>query len=344
MRVLLLAVLLLGCSGNERHTPLGYVSTPVDAPGPKAAVIREVVFEGTCDASGAVPLSEDRFVVADDEDNVLRVYDAEAGGPPLSRTDLSASLGLPLKGKTKRKAPELDLEAATRIGSRAYWLTSHARSKSGKLKPERLHLFATSTLRDDDTIELIGEPYDRLIEDLIDAPQLARFGLAAAAGKAPTDEGGLNIEGLTAAPDGHVIIAFRSPVPDGKALLVPLLNIEDLVAGADPARFGEPVLLDLGDRGVRSMSWWHGDYLLIAGDRTHRVPSALFTWDGRGQPVAVTSIDLSGYNPEAFFTPEVRDEILVLSDDGERVVHGERCKDLDDPARKEFRGVWLVLP
>jgi hypothetical protein len=39
-----------------------------------------VVFEGTCDASGAVPLDARRFAVADDENNVIRIYDAERGG------------------------------------------------------------------------------------------------------------------------------------------------------------------------------------------------------------------------------------------------------------------------
>jgi hypothetical protein len=343
MRVLLL-LSMLGCSHHERFSPERHDPALLDASRPRAATVREVVFHGACDASGAVPLSDRRVVVADDEDNILRVYDADAGGAPLAQTDLSASLGLPMKGKKKLRAPELDLEAATRIGDRAYWLTSHGRNKKGKLKPERLHFFATTTLGDGESIAVVGEPYDALVEDLAADPRLARFGLAEASEKAPRDEGGLNIEGLTSAPDGTVLLAFRNPVPDGKALLVPLLGIDELIAGDGPARFGEPVLLELGDRGVRSLSWWRGRYLLIAGDRAHRTSSALFTWDGRGAPVEITEIDLSGYNPEGFFTPEDRDEILVLSDDGERPIDGEPCKELDDPARKQFRGVWLVLP
>src|SRR5687768_12770455 len=125
---LLLLLFALGCSGTERFTPEWYDPALHDAPRPRAATVREVVFQGACDASGAVPLSDRRVVVADDEDNILRVYDAHVGGAPLSKTDLSASLGLPLKGKKKRRAPELDLEAATRIGDRAYWLTSHGRN------------------------------------------------------------------------------------------------------------------------------------------------------------------------------------------------------------------------
>jgi hypothetical protein len=304
---------------------------------------REVIFRGACDASGAVPLSEGRFVVADDEDNILRAYDADRGGEPLTRTDISAALQLPLKGKQQR-APELDLEAATRIGDTAYWLTSHGRNKKGKVKPERLHLFATTTLDAAGRIELVGAPYEDLVDDLIAAPQLARFGLAEAAARAPKDGGGLNLEGLTAAPDGTVLLAFRNPVPSGRALVVPLLNLPDLVdpARGGPARFGAPILLDLGGRGVRSLSWWRGDYLLIAGHHASGGRSALYRWDGRGPAHAL--LDLDGYNPEGFHTPEDRDQILVLSDDGERTIDGRACKKLKDPGRKQFRGVWLVLP
>src|SRR5688572_9082053 len=72
------------------------------APAPKAAdAPRIVVFTGMCDASGAVALSDRRFVVADDEDNVLRVYDVEQGGAPLGGTDVSHGLKLPLKKKKK---------------------------------------------------------------------------------------------------------------------------------------------------------------------------------------------------------------------------------------------------
>src|SRR5690606_32840314 len=72
---------------------------------------RVLWFEGACDASGAVPLDKHRFVVADDEDNVLRVYHADRGGPPLARIDLSPKLAL-----RKQKKAESDIEGATRVG------------------------------------------------------------------------------------------------------------------------------------------------------------------------------------------------------------------------------------
>ena len=91
---------------------------------PRLVSTEPVTFRGMCDASGAVPLSQNRFAIADDEDNALRIYDAEMGGQPLAIYDLSADIGLyprPSKkpGKPPKAPPELDIEggdAAQRHG------------------------------------------------------------------------------------------------------------------------------------------------------------------------------------------------------------------------------------
>lgn len=311
------------------------------ASGPRAP--REVVFRGACDASGAVPLSERQMAVADDEDNVLRLYDADRGGPALGGTDVSGPLNLPLKGKKHPKPRELDLEAATRLGDRAYWITSHGRNSKGEVAAERLRLFAT-TLGEDGELKLVGTPYEHLIDDLLAAPELASFDLATAATLAPKTPGGLNLEGLTALPDGRVLIAFRSPLPGGRALIVPIENLPALVDGGGPARFGAPILLDLGGRGVRSLSWWRGRILLIAGHTASGGASALYTWDGSSDRPQPVDVSLATYNPEGFFTPEDRDEILLLSDDGERALGGIACKKLKDATQRQFRGLWLRVP
>jgi hypothetical protein len=297
------------------------------------------VFVGMCDASGAVPLSASRMIAADDEDNVLRLYDVEQGGAAIGSADISKALGVPLKGKKRPSHPEVDLEAATLDGDRAYWLTSHGRNSKGKLKDERLQFFATTV---GEPLEVIGS-YDRLLDDLIADTRYARFGLAAASEIAPKEPGGLNIEGMTATTDGRLFIGFRNPLPEGRALVVPLLNARELVGGAAAAaRFGDPMLLDLGGQGVRSLSWWRGSYLIVAGDFASGGVSTLYEWDGRGAPVRV-DVDLAGLNPEGFFSPEDRDEIMLLSDDGSVLVDGVECKALEDPARRSFRGRWLRL-
>ena len=340
MQWIAVSVLLTACAAEGR-TP----SAAADARrAPRPPPPREVVFAGACDASGAAALSDRTILVADDEDNVLRQYDADTGGPPRAAHDLSAALGVPLQGKKRPRPAEMDLEAATRLGDRAYWVASHGRNKKGKEAPARLRMFAT-TVGPDGVPAITGPGYEHLLDDLAADPRLAPFGLAEAATRPPKADGGLAIEGLTATPEGHLLLGFRNPNPGGRALVVPLYDAARLVdGGAGPARLGAPVLLDLGGRGVRSMSWWRGRYLIIAGDRADARPSALYTWDGRGAPREVTGLDLRAYNPEGFFTPEDRDRILVLSDDGERAIDGEACKELDDPARKRFRGLWIALP
>jgi hypothetical protein len=68
----------------------------------------------------------------------------------------------------------------------------------------------------------------------------------------------------------------------------------------------------------------------------------LFTWTGDGNaPRPFPTPALDDFNPEAFFTPEDRDEFMVLSDDGSREISGERCKDLEDSDDMRFRGLWL---
>lgn len=330
--IALCALLASGCARTSRPAPAAAAA---------AARSDVVVFEGMCDASGAVPLADGRFVVGDDEDNILRVFDPKRGGAPLLASDLSSQLQLP----ERKRPPEADIEAGTALGEHALWLTSHGRRSSGKLDPSRLRVFATTLPTDGRPVERTGEVYTHLLDDLLADPRLGAYGLAQAAGVAPKEPGGLNIEGLTATADGAaVLVGFRSPVPQGRALVVPVLNPRGLVAG-ERARLGEPRLLDLGGLGVRSLSWWRGRYLVIGGGTAGAGVSRLFTWQGGDDtPVPVASLDLAGFNPEAFVSPEDRDALLLLSDDGTVPVDGVECKRLKDPTKKRFRGLWVRLP
>lgn len=346
--------LCLACSGFGFGC--GGCSSSAAAPAVRGAK-RQVVFSGMCDASGAVPLSAKLFAVADDEGNVLRIYDADRGGAPLASVDVSDGLDLPQphlkasakkknkqgKAKKKKRAPETDLEAATRVGELALWLTSHGRSSGGKHKPERHRLFATALPSEGAELSVVGVPYETLFDDLAADPRYAAFGLQHAGELAPKQPGGLNIEGMTERPEGGVLIGFRNPVPAGKALLVPLLNPLEVVHG-EPPRFGDPLTLDLGGLGVRSLSYWHGRYLIAAGHYDQGAPSQLYTWDGAQQLERVRTLDFRRFNPEAFYSPEEREEVLVLSDDGALPVDGEDCKKLRDGSHKRFRGVWVSLP
>lgn len=299
-------------------------------------VTRLVTFEGACDASGAVELDARRFLVADDEDNVLRVYDADRGGPPELTIDLSPALGL-----RKPKRAESDFEAATRLGDRGFFLSSHGRTSKGKRDPDRLLLFAVELGSDVRRATLVGTPYRSLLDDLLAHPSFARFGLRDAAERAPKEPGGLNLEGLTAEPDGSLLVGFRSPVPEGRALLVRIANPAGVVAG-ERARLSEPLLVDLGGLGVRALSMWRSRLLVAAGPSGEGGPFRLYWLEGAAaRPIDGVSFD--EFSPEGFFTPESRNEVLVLSDDGARPVDGKPCKKVKDRARKRFRGMWVRL-
>jgi hypothetical protein len=315
-----------------------FASAAEPAPEDRAIAVRTVVFEGACDASGAVPIDARHFAVADDEDNVLRVFDAIDGGRSVHQTNLSKQLQL------AKKRAESDIEAATSLGGHAFWLSSHGRTAKGEEDPNRSLVITTDLPSLDEKVEVQGQVYRDLLHDLEVDPRLRRYGFEQAAALAPKAPGGLNIEGLTATPEGTLLIGFRSPVPAGKALLLPVLRPQAFYTAGSPS-FGEPIELDLGGLGVRSLSWWHGSYLIAAGSSAEGGPSRLYRWQGPGTAprVAAESI-LAGLNPEAFFTDESNDQILLLSDDGGRHTHGKACKKLKNKKHKQFRGLWLELP
>jgi hypothetical protein len=132
-------------------------------------------------------------------------------------------------------------------------------------------------------------------------------------------------------------------VSHGKAVVLQLDNPREVVSGAAPS-LELAHSLDLGGLGVRGLSYWRGSYLVLAGPAGDGGPFALYRWQGTGQPQLVEAERLRGLGPEGFFSHEQRQEVLVLSDDGTRLVDGLPCKALPGPERKSFRGIWLAPP
>lgn len=299
------------------------------------------VCRGMCDASAVIMADPAHFLVADDEDNILRLYSRTQDGAPLESMDLSSFL------RVDPQSPEVDVEGAAPLDGRVYWISSHGRNKNGKDRPNRRRFFATTLTRTNNAtvIQPVGQPYEHLLEDMLRDPRLRPFHLATAAQRAPKSEDALNIEGLCATPEGHLWIGFRNPVPHRKALLVPLLNPAELIAG-QPARFGDPLLLDLGGLGIRSLTRANGRYLLFAGSPDGNGTSHLFEWSGGADnPKRLPHTGLTGLNPEATesFMLNGVEHLLVVSDDGALQIGGEECKALKDPGMKYFRATTLKL-
>ncbi len=285
-----------------------------------------VVYPGMCDASATEYLDSVHFVVASDEDNILRIFEVGKGVKALRDIDLNVFLDT-------KKNQEADLEGAAKIGNRIYWISSHGANKNGKHRPSRRRFFAT-----DIQLAPVGIPYSDLIEDMGRYPDYRNLKLGEATQLAPESPGGLNIEGLAENPAGGLYIGFRNPIPQGKALLAPLLNPEGVIAGKK-AKFGAPIMLSLGGLGVRSLEYSGArkEFLIVAGRPDSQNEFKLFTWSGKisDAPKHLYSVVFGDLYPEAMaWDPSHVNRLLVLSDDG------GACQDEDSPARKsEFRGM-----
>ena len=300
------------------------------------------MYNGACDASAAVTLDENHFAIADDEDpsNALRVY--RFGNPkPVSVTPTSDFLHV---------SAEADIEGVERVGALIYWIGSHSRTSRDKAKPSRDRLFATrlSYHRGVPVLTPSGVPYSHLLDDLENARRLKQLGLTRSAGLPPEAAGGLNIEAL-----GHIgsqlLVGFRSPQVDGKAIVLAIKNPLQLVSTPGVrAQIGSVSLLALGGRGVRGMATLPDSTIgIIAGPTDDHADFALYRWHGPGTPALQSArMDFGTLHPEGLFVRRPHD-IYAVSDDGPTVVDGKPCSqwpfDGPDASRKHFRVTKLPL-
>jgi hypothetical protein len=324
MRALLLLLLLLGCSCSRVE---------------QFKLSKATVYTGMANASGAVALTTNLFVVADDEDNTLRIYRADQGGTAVGQCDCTPFL------KLEGEQPEADLEGGARVGDRAFWISSHGRNRAGKERPSRGVFFATdiNTSAGGITLSPAGAPYRNLLADLIEEPRFARFHLAAASRRAPKEVDALNIEGLSATPEGGLLIGFRNPIPDGKALLIPLLNPNEMILG-NKARFGDAILLDLGGLGIRDVALVQDRYVIIGGPYHPGGKFRLYTWKGGTSIPEVLGLKhLSRCNAEGLviYPGKALHAFQILSDDGTRPVEGVPGKAVTDKSKQSFRSFWV---
>ncbi|MEV7615393.1 hypothetical protein [Streptomyces sp. NPDC089799] len=347
-----LTIKVTGLGGKTATKSLSYaasaaVQNPADAR----------YLTGASDSSAAVDLGGGYAVVADDESNVLRLYNRSVSGAPLRTWDFSSQLGV-----TK----EVDIEGATRVGNTIYWTGSLGNNKDGEYKAPRNTVFTTTVTGSGASAQLgFGSAYKKLRDDLVawDTANGNRYGFAAgtAAGQAPKQIDGFNVEGLEFAPGSTTTayLGFRAPlapaVPGGKALLVPVTNMDKVVGGAK-AVFGAPVELDLGGLSVRDIRKNAADqYLILAGswaadDNTD--PYAVYSWDGVAGHAPVKRADLPTTDPGGWEAiVEVPDlsvagaRVQLITDNGSADLYGDgiEAKDLTHPEWKKSRAAWFTL-
>lgn len=309
---------------------------------------QEFRYRGTCDASAAVALGTDHFVVGDDEVDTLFVY--RRGAPdPVNKVDLAAFLGNRSQDGAVREA---DIEGAARIGDRIYWIASHGRNSSGKVRETRRRFFATDIVKtaSGPSVKPAAAPYTALLDDIVAEGKRQdgnrpKLDFEAASKLAPEEDGGFNIEGLAASSGGQLLIGFRNPLPGGHAIVLPMTNPADVLKGT-AATFGKAMRIDLGQRGIRSLEHVANEYLIVAGPHDDGSNFTLYRWTGKdGDAPTPVALGLGSLRPEALFEIPGTREIVLLSDDGSEKVDGRDCKDKSTPpGKKSFRALTFTLP
>lgn len=312
-------------------------------------------YRGACEPSGALGLSDGKFLVANDEDNILRVYSPGAPEPvAVTGGDVNGALGLNPADEDEK----IDFEAATRIGGRSFFVGSHSRSKKGKRRPSRELFISVSVDETQEKPAISVSKPATLIEALaqIDAIKASIALDRATHEELAAEAEGLNIEGLAEGLDGKsALIGLRNPLTsDGKAIVVPLLNPAQVIDDQKAPELGAPLFVDLGGRGIRSLERSPGTdgYLIVAGPRQTAGKFSLYSWSGLAsdapQPMDKANELLSSleeFHPEALVVEDAGSRVRLFSDDGDLPdASGTICQDLPGPDSQHFRSVEIDVP
>ncbi|WP_338695299.1 DUF3616 domain-containing protein [Streptomyces sp. Q6] len=348
-----LTLKVTGVGGTSATTTLHYAAS-----GAVQNAVDARYFTGSSDASAAVDVGDGYVVVADDESNVLRLYDRSRSGAPVRTWDFSAQLGV---------SKEVDIEGAARVGDLIYWTGSLGNNKDGEYKAPRNTVFTTSVSATGSATQLsYAHSYKKLRDQLVawDEANGDRYGFAAgtADGEAPKQIDGFNVEGLEFAPGSTstAYIGFRAPlVPPkdgGKALIVPVTNFDKVLSSGSAPVFGTAIELDLGGLSVRDLRKNSADqYLILAGSWAaddNSDPYALYEWDGVAGHAPVKRADLPTSDPGGWESvvavPDLSvpgQRVQLITDSGSADLYGDgtEAKDLTHAEWKKSRAAWFTV-
>lgn len=288
---------------------------------------------GIYEPSAVQQLPDGRFLVVEDEkDHPLSLVTIDADGK-VKAEGLTA--GLLQMFSSFWKLDDLEGLAADRSGF-IYAITSHSRGADGDVKKSREKLVRFRVDGD-----RVAHPK---VVDGLKAALISRHAVLAEAAQIRDVKtgGGLNVEGLEVSPEQHLLIGFRSPLQNGRALIARVENLA-AVFDSDEAPKIAPVLdeLDLGGHGIRGLSYVPaiGAFLIVGGPAS-REDAAFDLWCWSGQPDSaarrVTIPGLSGLAKAEGICPALIDgveRILVVSDDGNRDAKRSAGYLLVDPAQ-----------
>ena len=294
---------------------------------------------GIFEPSAIQQLPDGRFLVVEDEkSHPLSLVTIGADGS-VESTALTA--GLFQIFSSFWTLDDLEGLALDRAGF-VYGITSHSRDDEGDEKKSREKLVR---FRVDG--ERVVDP--KVVGGLKRALTSRHAVLAAAAQVGDVKAaGGLNIEALEISPDQkRLLIGFRSPLRDGRALIASIENPSAIFESDEAPRIA-PLLdeLDLGGHGIRGLSYVPalGAYLVIGGP-TSREPGDFDLWRWSGEPgsaaIRVRVPGLQSLEKAEGVSPAViggMERIVIVSDDGNREAGRFASYLLLDPGQLQIAG------
>ena len=274
---------------------------------------------GVHEPSAILQLPDGRFLVVEDEQShPLSLVTIDAAG---GVETVALKAGLLQMFSDFWRLDDLEGLALDRAGY-VYAITSHSRDDDGDAKKsrERLVRFRIDGHKVVDT---------KVVEGLKSTLTERHPVLAAAARMQDVKGGGgLNIEALEISPDQkRLLIGFRSPVHDGRALVAIVENPSGIFESDEAPRVAAVLEeLDLGGHGIRGLSYVPalGAYLVIGGPVSReRAKFDLWLWSGhRGAPARrVTVAGLRSLERAEGVCPAAIDgeqRVMIVSDDGNR--------------------------
>jgi Protein of unknown function (DUF3616) len=273
---------------------------------------------GIHEPSAIQQLPDGRFLVVEDEKQ--RPFSLVTLNPDGSVSSTPLSPGFLEAGDPFRKLDDLEGIVLDRSGN-IYAITSHSREGDGDEKKSR-HKLVRFRIECDRVVE------PRVVRGLKPALLAAHPVLAAAAEiRDVKAEGGLNIEALEFSTDQRLLIGFRGPLLDARAIIASVENPTAMFEAGEPPRISAALItLDLGGNGIRGMSYLPslGGYLVIGGPvAREQAQFRIWFWSGHpGEPARrVTVPGLPGFERAEGISPAVINGhqcIIVVSDDGSR--------------------------
>jgi hypothetical protein len=133
------------------------------------------------------------------------------------------------------------------------------------------------------------------------------------------------------------MLGFRTPLRNGKALVVKFRNPEDVLRKGTKPKLDPPYELSLGGRGVRSMDYSAaaGLYFIVAGPVSSGKSFEIYRWKEGGKPVRIEGAarnlrKLKDFAPEGMIVDPTGKRLRLFGDN-------------DDPGETSFPSVVLTL-